>query len=117
MITFGGTYGAFELNTMLPVVAHNLLQTIELLANASRVFAKRCVAGLQADVEKCEANIERSLAMCTALAPVIGYDLAAKIAKVAYEQNRNVREVAYELSGLGKERVDKLMDPRTQSGG
>jgi fumarate hydratase, class II len=109
VIAFGGTYGAFELNTMLPVVAYNLLQTIELLANASRVFAKRCVAGVQADVEKCEANVERSLAMCTALAPVIGYDQAARIAKVAYEQNRNVREVAYELSGLPGEQVDRLI--------
>jgi fumarate hydratase class II len=111
-ITFGGTYGAFELNTMLPVVTYNLLQSIELLANGARVFAKRCIAGLQADLEKCEANIERSLAMCTALAPAIGYDQAARIAKAAYEQNRNVREVAYELSGLEKTKVDALLNAR-----
>jgi fumarate hydratase, class II len=93
------------------------LQAIELLANGSRVFARRCIAGLQADTEKCEGNVERSLAMCTALAPVIGYDQAAKIAKVAYEQNRNVREVAYELSGLEKKRVEELLNPKTQTGG
>src|SRR5207302_1655766 len=80
-VTFSGTYGAFELNTMLPVTAYNLLQAIDLLTHASRVFARRCVAGLEADVQKCEGNIEQSLAMCTSLAPVIGYDKAAKVAK------------------------------------
>jgi fumarate hydratase class II len=87
-----------------------------LLANASRVFAKRCVVGLQGDVEKCEANVERSLAMCTALAPVIGYDKAAHIAKVAYQTNRTVRDVAAELSGLDQNTLDRLLDPRTQTG-
>jgi len=115
-ITFAGTFGNFELNTMLPVIAHNLLQSIEILANASQVFARRCVAGLEADAAKCEANIERSLAMCTALATVIGYDKAAHIAKVAYETNRNVREVAAELSGLDQPTLDRLLDPRTQTG-
>jgi fumarate hydratase, class II len=115
-ITFAGTFGNFELNTMLPVIAHNLLQSIDLLANASRVFAKRCVVGLQGDVEKCEANVERSLAMCTALAPVIGYDKAAHIAKVAYQTNRTVRDVAAELSGLDQNTLDRLLDPRTQTG-
>jgi len=114
-IAFSGTYGAFELNTMLPVVAYNLLQSIELLASASRVFTKRCVAGLEADAEKCAANVERSLAMCTALAPVIGYDKAAKIAKVAYETGRTVREVALEMSGLEKAKVDELLDPGRQT--
>lgn len=116
VVTFSGTYGAFELNTMLPVTAYNLLQSIELLASASRVFAPRCVAGLEADKEKCESNIEQSLAMCTALAPVIGYDSAAKIAKVAYETGRTVREVAREISGLDKRRIDELLDPRKQTG-
>jgi fumarate hydratase, class II len=115
-ITFSGAFGNFELNTMLPVIAYNLLQSIEILAGAARVFAARCLAGLQADLEKCEANVERSLAMCTALAPVIGYDKAAHIAKVAYQTNRTVREVAAELSGLDKNTLDRLLDPRTQTG-
>ena len=114
-VTFAGTFGNFELNTMLPVAAHNLLQSIGLLTKASRVFAHRCVAGLEADVVKCEANIERSLAMCTALAPEIGYDQAAKIAKVAYETGRTVREVATEISGLSKNRLDELLDARSQT--
>lgn len=114
-ITFAGTFGSFELNTMLPVAAHNLLQAIGLLGNASRVFARRCIAGLEADAAKCESNIEQSLAMCTALAPEIGYDAAAKIAKVAYETGRTVRDVALETSGLSKERLEDLLDPRSQT--
>jgi fumarate hydratase class II len=116
VVTFSGTYGAFELNTMLPVTAYNLLQSIDLLAGASRIFARRCVVGLEADAEKCESNIEQSLAMCTGLAPVIGYDNAAKIAKVAYESRRTVREVAIEISGLDKKKIDELLDPRSQTG-
>ena len=97
---------------MMPVIAYNLLQSVELLTNASRVFARRCVAGLEAEVARCEASIERSLALCTALAPVIGYDQAAKIAKLAYETNRTVREVAAEISGLDQKTLDELLDPR-----
>jgi fumarate hydratase, class II len=115
VVTFSGTFGAFELNTMLPVVGHNLLQAIALLTNASQVFARRCVKGLEADAEKCRGNIEQSLAMCTALAPVIGYDQAAKIAKIAYETGRTVREVALETSGLKPERIDELLDPEKQT--
>jgi len=100
----------------LPIVAYNLLQSIELLANASRIFARRCITGLKADLEKCEGNIKKSLAMCTALAPVIGYDKAAEIAKVAYESGRTVRDVAAELSGLDRTRLNQLLDPRRQTG-
>ena len=114
-VSFAGAFGNFELNTMLPVAAYNLLQSIELLTNASRVFARRCVAGLEADAEKCESNIEQSLAMCTALAPEIGYDKAAKIAKVAYETRRTVREVALEISGLDKEKLDRLLEAKSQT--
>jgi fumarate hydratase class II len=114
-VTFAGTFGNFELNTMLPVAAHNLLQSIDLLTSASGVFARRCVAGLEPDREKCEGNIEQSLAMCTALAPEIGYDKAAKIAKVAYESGRTVREVALEISGLNKKKLDELLDAKSQT--
>src|SRR5579863_9091239 len=115
VITFSGTYGAFELNTMLPVVAYNLLQAIDLLANACRVFARRCIAGLEADARRCEANVEQSLGMATALAPVIGYDKAAQIAKAAHESGRTVREVARELAGLEREKLDSLLDARSQT--
>ena len=115
VVTFAGTFGNFELNTMLPVTAYNLLQSIELLSNGSRVFARRCVAGLKADQQKCESNIERSLAMCTVLVPEIGYDKAAEIAKIAYETGRTVREVAIEVSGLDRAKLDRLLDPRSQT--
>lgn len=113
-ITYGGNYGNFELNTMMPVIAHNLLESIELLTNASRTFADRCVAGIEADKDACFEYIEKSLAMCTSLAPAIGYDEAARIAKQAYESGRTVREVALEVSGLSKERLDELLDPQKQ---
>ena len=114
-ISFAGTFGNFELNTMLPVTAYNLLQSIELLTRASRVFTARCLAGLEADRAKCEGNIEQSLAMCTALAPVIGYDQAAKIAKLAYESGRTVRQVAVEISGLPPARLNELLNPASQT--
>ena len=100
---------------MMPVMAHNLLQAIELLAKGSQVFARRCVTGLEAERGKCQANLELSLSNCTALAPVIGYDKAAKIAKVAYESNRTIREVALEISGLDKAKLEELLDPAGQT--
>lgn len=115
-ITFSNTFGNFELNVMLPVIGFNLLQSIEILANGSRVFARRCVAGLIAEKTRCEGNIERSLAMATALAPVVGYDQAAHIAKIAYDTNRTVRETAYEKTKLPPEEIDRLLDPRKQTG-
>jgi len=115
VVTFSGTYGAFELNTMLPITAYNLLQAIELMANGASVFARRCVEGLEADAQKCQSNVEQSLAMCTALAPVIGYDQAAKIAKTAYDSGRTVRAVALEVSGLSKEKIEELLDARSQT--
>jgi len=115
VVALSATAGAFELNTMLPVTAYNLLQAIALLAAASRVFARRCIAGLEADRKRCEGYLEQSLAMSTALAPVVGYDRAAKIAKVAYESGRSVREVALEISGLDKPTLDRLLDPRRQT--
>jgi fumarate hydratase class II len=114
-ITFGGTFGFFELNTMLPVVGYNLLQSIELLSSAARIFTEKCINGLEADAARCEANVEKSLAMCTALAPVIGYDKAARIAKQAYESGRTVREVAAEISGLDQVTLKRLLDPATQT--
>jgi fumarate hydratase class II len=114
-IALGGAMGNFELNTMLPVIAHNLLQSIELLAHASREFARRCVAGLEAEVTHCAQSVERSLGMATALAPAIGYDQAARIARAAHATGRTVREVALESSGLSRDQVDRLLDPAAQT--
>jgi fumarate hydratase class II len=116
-ITFGGAFGNFELNVMMPLMAYNLLQSIELLTHGALAFARRCGAGIEANVEKCQGDIERSLAMCTPLATVIGYDKAAAIAKTAYETNRTVREVARESSGLSDEQLNELLDPSRLTGG
>src|ERR1043166_9463961 len=114
-ITFSATYGAFELNTMMPVAAYNLLQAIALLTTARPVFGRGASTCLEADGKKCESYVEQSLAMCTALAPVIGYDKAAKIAKTAYETGRTVREVATEVSGIDAAKLKELLDPRSQT--
>src|SRR5210317_374920 len=110
--TLSGMSGNFELNVMMPVMAHNLLQSIDLLANATDQFNERCLQGLEADRERCEGLIEESLAMCTALAPVIGYDQAAAIAKQAHETGRTVREVAIAEEVLPEEELKGLLDPR-----
>src|SRR3989449_7791859 len=106
-----GQAGNFELLVMLPVMAHNLLQSIALLASAAENFALRCVEGLKANPERCRAGIEQSLAMCTALAPEIGYEAAAEIAKEAYRTGKTVREVALEKKVLPAARLADLLDP------
>jgi len=98
------------------VMAFDLLQAIDLLAAVSRNFAEKCVDGIEADRGRAEAFVEQSLAMCTVLAPVIGYEKAASIAKEAYATGRTVREVAREKSGIPDGRLDELLDPRTQAG-
>jgi len=106
-----GQAGNFELLVMLPVMAHNLLQSITLMARAAENFALRCVEGLKANPERCRAGIEQSLAMCTALAPVIGYEAAAEIAKEAFRTGKTVREVALEKKVLPAARLADLLDP------
>jgi fumarate hydratase class II len=110
-IDIGGISGNFELNVMMPVMAHNLLQSISLLAKASLLFAQKCVRGLKADGERCREMIEKSLAMATALSPHIGYDAAAKIAREAYESGKTIRQVALEKKVLPSEQLEKILDP------
>jgi len=111
-ITIGGQWGNFELNVMMPMMAHNLMQSISLLAAAARAFKDRCIDGIEADRARCEGFIEQSLAMVTPLAKVIGYDQAAKIAKKAYDSGRTVREVVREAGLLSEEELDRILDPR-----
>ena len=118
-ITVGGQAANFELIVMLPVMAFNLLQSIELLATASFNFAEKCIDGIKANEERCKSLIEESLAMCTALAPVIGYEAAAKLAKDAYKTGKTVRDIAREQNILPDKRLAQLLDPwrMTQAGG
>ncbi len=110
-ITVAGQAGNFELLVMLPVMAHNLLESVALLASASDNFASRCVEGIAADEARCRASIEQSLAMCTALAPEIGYEAAAQIAKEAFKTGKTVREVALMKKVLPESRLNHLLDP------
>jgi fumarate hydratase class II len=96
---------------MKPVMAHNLLQSIELVANVSDLLADRCVADIEANRETCEENAERSLSIVTALAPHIGYDDAAEIAKQAMKEGRTIREVARD-HGLSDDELDDYLDVR-----
>ncbi|MGC9398023.1 MAG: class II fumarate hydratase [Anaerolineae bacterium] len=114
-ITQCGLGGNFELNTMTTLMAHNLLQSIDLLAQAVRAFTGRCVAGLEADSERCRSAVERSLALATALVPLIGYDAATEIAQEAHRTGRTVREVALAHGVLSAERLDALLDPRAMT--
>jgi fumarate hydratase class II len=111
-VNMGGQGGNFELNVYLPVMVHNLLQSIEVLANGSSVFAKKCVDGIEANEERCRETVERNLAICTSLAPAIGYDKAAAISKYAFKTGQNVREVATEWGVLPAEELASLLDPR-----
>ncbi len=116
-ITAAGAFGNLELNAMMPVIAHNLLGSIGLLARAGETFDRLCVRGIRADEAKCAGYVEHSLAMCTALAPVIGYERAAAIAKRAHETGRTVRDVAREMAGLDAARLEEILHPERQAGG
>jgi fumarate hydratase class II len=114
-VAWAAAAGNFELNVMMPVMAYDLLESIRLLAAASRNFARRCIAGLSADTQRIERYVEESLALATALSPEIGYDRAAEIVKKAYRENRTVRDVARAESGIPENRLAELLDPRRQA--
>jgi fumarate hydratase class II len=116
-IAWCGAAGNFELNVMMPVMAYDLLQSVQLLAAASRNLETKLVTELEVDRERTSSLVEQSLAMVTVLAPVIGYDRAAEISKEAYATGRTVREVAREKSGLDDSRLAELLNPETQAGG
>jgi fumarate hydratase class II len=109
-ITLAGQGGIFELNVMLPVMAYNLLQSIELLSSATNVFAEKCISGITANRQICADYIEKSLALVTALVPKIGYDRAAAIAKKAYTTAKTIREVALEDNVLPEDELNSLLN-------
>jgi fumarate hydratase, class II len=110
-ITVGGLQGHFELNVFVPLLARNLLDSIKLLANASRLFAERCVEGIEANRETCERYAELTLSAATALNPYIGYDKATEIVKEAASSGRPLREVARE-AGVDEQTLDEALDYR-----
>ena len=104
---------------MMPVMAHNLLESIRLLANTVDVFCEKCVRGIAANEERCRELVELSMAMVTSLAPMIGYDRAAEIAKESAKTGRTVREIAREKKVLPEKELERALDPikMTEPGG
>jgi len=115
-VTIAGQSGIFELNVMLPVLAHNLLQSITLLANGSRLLADKAIVGTVANREHMLGLIDKNPILVTALNPVIGYDKAAAAAKQAYAQGRTIREVVVELGYLSDDEAARLLDARPMTG-
>jgi fumarate hydratase class II len=102
---------------MLPVIAHNLLQSIGLLASAARLLARSAIAGFAVNTRQIAVSLDRNPMLVTALAPVIGYDRAAAIAKRALAEGRPIRDVAAEMTDLGAARLAKLLDPASLTHG
>jgi fumarate hydratase class II len=117
-IAVAGQSGNFQLNVMLPVIAYNLLQSIALLSSASRALADSAIAGLEANPERLKEALARNPILVTALNPVIGYDIAAKIAKEAYQRGEPIIDIAAEQTSLSREELEALLDPiRLTKGG
>jgi fumarate hydratase class II len=110
-VTLCGLSGNFELNVMMPVMAENLLQSIELLGNVVDLFSERYLKQLEADRERCDDLLDRSLALVTALVPVIGYDRSADLAKRAYAEGKTIRELLLTEKILPEDEVERLLDP------
>src|SRR5213594_4764337 len=118
-ITIGAQAGVFELNVMMPVMAHDLLESIRLLANVIDVFCEKCATGIKANKARCEELVELSMAMVTALAPKIGYDRAAEIAKESVRTGKTVRQLCRERKILPEKELERALDPisMTEPGG
>ena len=110
-VTWAAANGNFELNVMMPVLADSLLESINLLANASKIFQERCVDGIEANEARCSELIEYSMSMVTSLAPIIGYDTAAKIAKQSVETGKTVRELCLEMEVMPPDALKAALDP------
>jgi fumarate hydratase class II len=115
-VAWGGAGGTFELNTMTPVMAFSLLQSIDILATGCRQFALKCVDGIEADEDRCRELVERSTALVTALAPRIGYDAAAALAHQSAQSGKTIREIAHEKKILPDDELDRLLDVTAMTG-
>ncbi len=116
-ITWGGANGNFELNVMMPMMAHNLLESISLLANAAKTLAKRCIEGIVANSERARQLVEANIVVVTALNPHIGYDKGAAVAKEAFATGRNVRDVILEQGLMTEDELDVVLDIKKMTEG
>ena len=110
-ITIAGSQGQFELNVFKPLIAHNIIQSIDLLSDSSKNFAKFCVKGIKANLKKINSDLENSLMLVTALAPRIGYDNAAKIAKNALKNNTKLKHEAIKSGLITEKDYDLIINP------
>ena len=110
-ITIAGQSGSFQLNVMLPVIAHNILQSIELIANVSKLLADKAIAGFTVRGDNLQKTLSKNPILVTALNPIIGYAKAAEIAKAAYKQGRPIIDIAAEMTGLDRAELEKLLEP------
>jgi fumarate hydratase class II len=115
-LTFAGSQGHFELNVFNPVMAYNFLQSVRLMADASRSFTDNCVRGIEPRRDNIKAALERSLMLVTALAPKIGYDKAAEIAKTAHKRGTTLREEALRLGYVTADEFDRIVRPEDMLG-
>lgn len=116
-IAWGGANGNFELNVMMPMMAHNLLESVSLLSSASSTLRERCVDGIEADAERARQLAESNLVVVTALNPRIGYDMGAKVAKEAYASGRTIREVVLDMGLMEPEELDRVLDIKRMTKG
>jgi fumarate hydratase class II len=114
-VSVGGLSGNFELNVMIPVMIHNVLFSIRIMTNCVKLFTERCIRPLEADREAIGKLVEQSLMLATPLAPVIGYDQAAEVAKEAYRSGKTIRELVREKGILPDDRLDELLDVRAMT--
>jgi len=118
-VTWAAANGNFELNVMMPVLAQSLLESLRLLANVTNVFREKCIVGIKANIPRCNELVEYSMAMVTSLAPIIGYDKAAEIAKISAKTGKTIREICRDMQILPEAELTKALDPfaMTKPGG
>jgi fumarate hydratase class II len=116
-IAWSGANGNFELNVMMPVMAHNLLESISLLTNACETFSERCIEGIEANIARAQELVEKNAIIVTALNPHIGYDNGAKIAKEAVATGRSVRELVLEAGLMTESELDEALDIKKMTEG
>jgi fumarate hydratase class II len=116
-ITWSGANGNFELNAMMPVMAHAMLESIELLASGASVLEEKAVSGIVADAERAAWLLDRNAIIATALVPLIGYDKVGEITKRAFAEGRGVREVVREMQVLPDDQLDEALDARPMTEG
>tara|TARA_B100001123_G_C14763581_1_gene809773 strand:- start:144 stop:671 length:528 start_codon:yes stop_codon:yes gene_type:complete len=111
-ITMAGSHGHFELNVFKPLIIHNILQSIHLMADSAKSFANYCIKGLKADKQKIKNFLDNSLMLVTALSPIIGYDNAAKIAKKAHKNGTTLKEESIKSGLMTEKEYDKIVNPK-----